>query len=79
MAELKSISELLQDSIYRWLCRDFQGIEDGLTPEMKTELDGLLWKLAGTLTNAGLWETLRSNFQYEAELAREGVAHERTV
>lgn len=48
----------MKDQIYEWLGREFKRIEEKLDAEGKTELDGLLWKLAGTLEEAGMWKSL---------------------
>jgi hypothetical protein len=59
MPQLKSTSDVLKDQIYTWLCKDFSRIETALTNEMKTELDGVLWVLAGKLADAGMWKHLQ--------------------
>lgn len=59
MPDLKSTDEVLRDSIYSWLGREFKSIDIALTPELRVDLDGKLWKLSQTLANAGLWENLR--------------------
>jgi len=76
MADGKAVSDILRDSIYCWLSREFKKVEDVLSPEMKTELDGVVWKLSGTLTNAGLWESLRKNAGIDFE---EGAGNVRTI
>ena len=50
--------EILREVIYKWLRKDFAQIEAALSLEMQTELDGLLWTLAGTLAYAGIWESV---------------------
>jgi hypothetical protein len=38
-----------KEIIYAWLTREFSVIEEKLDAEDKTNLDGILWKLAGEL------------------------------
>jgi len=38
-----------QEATYYALCVRFERIDEALKPEKKTELDGLLWDLAGEI------------------------------
>lgn len=61
MPELKTTGELLKESIYNWLWKDFFQFSLALTEEQRTELDGKLWKLATTLADAGMWKSLQDS------------------
>ena len=65
--ELKSTGEVLREAIYHWLEKEFKTIEQTLMPEAQIDLDGILWKLSGTLANAGLWEALQRISGIEVE------------
>lgn len=39
-----------RDAIYNRLRSEFKAIEDELSPEKQTELDGLLWKIAAEIS-----------------------------
>jgi hypothetical protein len=59
MSKLKSTGQILKESIYNWLWKDFFQLSITLTAEQRVELDGVLWKLADTLANAGMWKALQ--------------------
>jgi hypothetical protein len=59
MADLKSTGDILKESIYNWLWKDFFQFSLSLTEQQRTDLDGKLWKLATTLADAGMWNSLQ--------------------
>jgi hypothetical protein len=70
MADLKSTGEILQESIYKWLWKDFQAFSVALTPEQRVDLDGKLWALSGKLAQAGMWQSLQDTFGIARAAAR---------
>jgi hypothetical protein len=56
---IESVSEVQKNAIYDWLTKEFDAVRLELhTAELQTDLDGKLWKLAGTLAEAGMWKAL---------------------
>jgi len=62
MADLKSMDEIVQETIYNWLWKEFSVINDAIqNEEAHVNLDGVLWKLSRTLTTAGMWKALQDS------------------
>lgn len=57
--QARPTDEILRDTIYDWLGREFKNVESQLDASGRVDLDGVLWKLSGTLTSAGLWKALQ--------------------
>jgi hypothetical protein len=62
MSEPRSAGEIIRESIYNWLWREFEYIAKTLSAEERVNLDGVLWKLSDTLANAGMWKALQDTY-----------------